>query len=145
MRNQQQVLMLNKMLQTPNEELSSKQKTGQSIGDQLGQTIHDEAIANNKDIFKPGSESIYHTDALSKSMRKMAGKQNMSADDLLKQKIALKKSGLYSQLLKEDGSGGSGSVGSAPIAPMVSNTMIKNKTFLTSKAASKIKKAKEIL
>jgi len=137
-------LMLNQMLKSPSETLKQYKETKTSTGTEINKTIHDDTVSENKIAFKPGSEEIYHAPADVKMMRKLSGKGNLGADDLLKQKLEMKKSGVYSQLLKEN----TGMSIGAPIAPMNSespskNIVIKN-SYISNAAKKKIQKIKRI-
>jgi len=88
-------LMLNRMIKGPSETLKFWKEAKQDPNN-IGQIIHDEAIAENPHIVKPGSEEILHTDSITRLMR-----GNVNPDAALKEKLNLEKKAMLGPILKE--------------------------------------------
>jgi len=89
-------LMLNRMIKGPTETLNSWKEMKQDPNN-IGSIMHDEAVAENPHVIKPGSEEILHTDSITKLMR---GK-NIDPDAALKEKLNLEKNAMLGPILKE--------------------------------------------
>ena len=130
----QSLLLQNKMIQPASSVLSSWKENKQDPNSQIGQTIHDEKLAENPNIFKPGSENIFHMNSLDKAMR-----GNVDVDTALKEKINLEKNSMLHAVLSESDlieNMSSGATG-APIAPV-------NQISYTSKSSQTKRKKKKI-
>ena len=110
-------LMLNHHIQNPENSLKSWKQSKKDPNNNA-YIFHDEALAENPNVAKQGSEANLHMDSTTKLMR---GK-NFKSDDILKQKIDLEKKGMLNQVIKENEIiEMSGAVGGAPIAPIASS------------------------
>jgi len=88
-------LLLNKSISDPSKTIQSWNQS-KSDPNNTGQLMHDEAVASDPHIIKPGSENILHTDSLTKMMR-----GNVSQDAALQTKLNLEKNGMLSSVIKE--------------------------------------------
>jgi len=136
----QALLLQNKLLKPANIIEKFWKSDKHDPNEEIPNTLHDEAIASNPQIYKSGTEEILHMNSIDRLMR-----GNVNPDTALKQRIELEKKDMLNQILKEsidffeNGiSGATGGVSTgAPIAPIAS-------TSLTYKIenAYKLKKAK---
>jgi hypothetical protein len=118
---QRLALMLNKQMKGPQETLQQMAQTGVDPNNELGEELHNEAVADNPKIEK-NSESL-HADALTKAMRP----KTFTGDTLYKMKMDLKAKGIDpEQLMHENseemsetsGTMVSSGAGAGPVAPM---------------------------
>ena len=127
----QSLLLQNKMIQPASSVLSSWKENRQDPNSQISQTIYDEKLAENPNIFKPGSENIFHMNSLDKAMR-----GNVDVDTALKEKINLEKNSMLHVVLSESDLIENMSSG-APIAPV-------NQVSYTSKSNQSKRKKKKL-
>ena len=136
-------LMLNRMIKGPSETLKFWKEAKQDPND-IGQVLHDEALAENPHIVKPGSEEILHTDSITRLMR-----GNVNPDAALKEKLNLEKNAMLDPVLKESEMIENGIVAGAttgvstgtPIAPI--SPPSKSKIAIKIENAYKLRKKKK--
>jgi len=92
----QTLLLQNKLLKPANIVNKFWKSNKEDPNKEISNTVHDDAIALNPQIYKPGTEEILHMNSIDKLMR-----GNVTPDTALKQKIELKKKDMLNQILKE--------------------------------------------
>jgi len=124
-------LLLNKSIKGPGETLKSWNETKTDPNKEISNIMHDEEIAKNSNVSKSRDYDILHQDSLTKMMQ---GK--VSADDALKRKLELEKSGMLKAVMNENEeinemggafAGGGMATTGTPIAPMNSTPYHKPK------------------
>jgi len=112
----QDKLYQNSQIKGPNEVIQTFNKYKKDPNKEIAEEKHKEAIAGNKYVYKPGTEEILHKDALKKALQ---NDQEITPDTAIKEKLKLKKEGIYREVLRESMS----VTGGSPIAPIASTPL----------------------
>jgi len=112
----QDKLYQNSQIKGPTEVIQIFNKYKKDPNKEIAEEKHNEAIASNKYIYKPGTEEILHKDALKKALQ---NDQEITPDTAIKEKLKLKKEGIYREVLRESMS----VTGGSPIAPIASTPL----------------------